>query len=79
MPTGFRSSVQLDACAHLGKEVDEMNGDNFDVTPQPVVDEAEQELEAAGTDPEKLKALAKKLILLAGKRSRDGNDIDGHE
>lgn len=73
------SSVQLDACAHLGKEVDEMNGDNFDVTPQPVVDEAEQELEAAGTDPEKLKALAKKLILLAGKRSRDGNDIDGHE
>ena len=72
------SSAQLDACVNLGKQVDEMNGDNFDVTPQPDVDEAQQELEAAGTDPDKLRALAQKMILLAGKRTR-GHDDDTND
>ena len=41
----------------------------------PKLDEAQQELEAAGTDPDKLRALAQKMILFAGKRTR-GHDDD---
>ena len=60
---------QQEACNSLLAEVSAMGEDDFDAEPQEGKTEEELELDAAGSDPEKLKELATKLVGL--KRAYD--------